>query len=716
MGVDSVPLPYELTKGFRGVAWDRTGQDGDYDEVPVHEVKISSDFLIGETEVTLEQFRQFRPAHPASPHWPDYATGVSWYEAVAFCEWLSEKEGKPYRLPTEAEWEYVCRAGTTTMFSAGESADEQGVPNAWGVKNMQSYVAEWCYDWHGRYESGPQVDPIGPERGLNKVVRGGAIDHRPNPEWDGGRIGPATFPYYRRSANRASCAPNFSTSNGNIGFRVVQGKLPDSEPSKGDYSFFRSAVKQNRPDLSRGPDHSRAYYRQGEMTPYLGEHTMWEVGWKIGFQSGLGQTWHNTAVAVLENGDLVAAYYDTPQWEDEIDQSIMIMRLRYGADEWDMPEPWPDTHDATDTAPLFWNDGETLWFFWGLRSQMGGAPFQYIKSKDNGASWTAATVPDLEGPIGSFTPQPINSLVRDDEGTLFLAVDGEGGESALFASENGGNTWFDTLGRTGGRHTSFVLGVDGRTILGFGGKSTEIEGRMPLSITRDGGETYEVVKTDFMPLGGGQRPSVIRLQSGRIFFVADTLHSRKPGGRTLSYAALSDDEGETWEWRVLPIDSTVGYVTATQAPDGTIHVVTSKRKPNFLHIELNEQWILQGGEANKLSRVLVSLSEEEEFYPGGSLRAKWSGGYTEEGIYRLDGYQTFYYESGAKEWESKYNAGQRIGRETYWNEDGSIRWQREFLDGGRWRWRTFDHLGEASAESLWEGKTLQKFELFKPSK
>ena len=676
MGVDSVRLPKSLTAGASGVVYDRTSDAGDDDETPVHKVTITYPFWMSATEVTVDQFRKFRPEFRGNPYYAPYVSGVSWYDAMAFCRWLSQKEGKTYRLPTEAEWEYAARAGTRTPFSSGAAPPPPETANGWGLKNMHTGVAEWVLDWHGLYPAAPQIDPVGPDYGIAKVVRGGGLDYRAS-KTDGGKRLPAELPYYARSANRAGIAPTFAGANHPIGFRIVQADMPKTAPLPYQRPFFQQAVKQDAPDLKIGPDPATPYYHTRVLFPNLEGRDMRTVGWKIGFAPGLGTAYHNSAVQVSNNGDLIAAYYNSPKYEDDPDQTIMTMRLRYGAEDWDMPEPWPDFPDADDAAPVFWNERGKIWFFWGSPRLLGGPPFQFMTSGDNGATWSPVEFANLEGPVGKFTPQPINSVVRDKNGVIYLPVDGAGSTAVLFASRDDGKTWYDTGGRTAGRHTTLVMGKDG-SLIGFGGKNSEIDGFMPKAMSRDGGKTYQTSKTQFRPLGSGQRPSIIRLASGRLFFVADLFDKKKLGPTGAgAFVALSDDDGATWKTRQLPNIVTVGYTTATQAPNGVVHIVTSKNVP-AVHIELNEAWVLVGG------------PEDPDAH----------------GQYRLQGKQTFYNENHRKLWEVAYERGRKTGTETLWNPDGSKRWERRYTAGGEWTWTIFDASGNVAAESRWKGKDL----------
>lgn len=257
------------------------------DELPKHEVRISRPFYLGKFEVTVGEFRQFveatgyvpesiadgtggygfNPAYdpatsprrdafegrktqygwlnPGFPQTEDHpVVNVTWNDAQAMAAWLSRKEGKVYRLPTEAEWEYACRAGTQTRYHGGDEPQDllriantfdqdtashwpkwreyalpgsDGfaftapvgcfLPNAWGLHDMHGNVWEWVSDWYGEdyYRHAPSVDPQGPESGELKVRRGGS--------WH-------TWALYARSAFRNWNTPQ--TRYTLLGFRLLR--------------------------------------------------------------------------------------------------------------------------------------------------------------------------------------------------------------------------------------------------------------------------------------------------------------------------------------------------------------------------------------------------------------------------------------------------------------------------------------------------------------
>jgi formylglycine-generating enzyme required for sulfatase activity len=169
---------------------------GDKDEQPVHQVTISKPFYMGETEVTQAQWKAVMGTNPSlfqgNPTRP--VEQVWWDDVQAFIRKLNEKEGvNLYRLPTEAEWEYAARAGTTTAYSFGDNAsvldqyawykDNAGEkthpvaqlkPNAWGLYDMHGNVWEWVQDWYQRYSAEAVADPQGPTSGTHRGRRGGA--------------------------------------------------------------------------------------------------------------------------------------------------------------------------------------------------------------------------------------------------------------------------------------------------------------------------------------------------------------------------------------------------------------------------------------------------------------------------------------------------------------------------------------------------------------
>jgi formylglycine-generating enzyme required for sulfatase activity len=212
-----------------------TEQDRDPDEGPPTQVTISQGFWMSQNPVTQEEYLSVMGNNPS------YFTGemkrpveqVSWNDATNYCgeRTLRERaaghlpEGYAYRLPTEAEWEYACRAGSLTRFGYGEDpgytqlgnyawydANSSSVthpvgqkqPNAWGLYDVHGNIYEWCGDWYGTYPGGTVTDPQGPASGSYHVMRGGC--------WYYGAR-------YCRSANRGSSTPDIRHSS--IGFRVL---------------------------------------------------------------------------------------------------------------------------------------------------------------------------------------------------------------------------------------------------------------------------------------------------------------------------------------------------------------------------------------------------------------------------------------------------------------------------------------------------------------
>ncbi|MCK4871783.1 MAG: formylglycine-generating enzyme family protein [Phycisphaerales bacterium] len=160
-----------------------------------HRVTLTKGFYMGVTAVTQAQWRavmRSNPSHCQGDALP--VERISWREAVMFCELLGQREGVTYRLPTEAEWEYACRAGTTTAYCFGEGSEWLGrcawyawnsgheshavaskQPNAWGLHDMHGNVWEWCQDWYDPdyYRRSPAEDPVNTEARTFRVLRGG---------------------------------------------------------------------------------------------------------------------------------------------------------------------------------------------------------------------------------------------------------------------------------------------------------------------------------------------------------------------------------------------------------------------------------------------------------------------------------------------------------------------------------------------------------------
>jgi hypothetical protein len=386
-----------------------------------------------------------------------------------------------------------------------------------------------------------------------------------------------------------------------------------------------------------------------------------------------------------------------------------------------MPDLFLDFADVNDHAPMLWRDGDSLRFFFGSNKLASGFPFQWTSSGDNGATWSEIAFPLFQTRIGPHSAQPITSAFRDTAGTIYVASDAIGPESVLWVSRDDGKTWLDSGGRTGGRHTAFAP-IGGGRILGMGGKSSDIEGFMPKSISTDGGRTWTISRTPFSALGSNQRPTLVRLASGRLFFAGDLqrVDGRQPAGVTErgAYVALSEDDGETWRIKRLPgaeehedadkratlRGATLGYSVARQAPDGVIHLITSMNA-QALHFALNEAWILDPrAPADTGTRPVppsVGTPRRHDARLADGRRAAWSTATAADGRSVLHGRETWHYPDGKVQYQASYDRGRLAGLERWLRDDGSPAWTRDHRTDGTTVWTRYWPNGRKRTESTW---------------
>ncbi|MHC4212297.1 MAG: SUMF1/EgtB/PvdO family nonheme iron enzyme [Planctomycetota bacterium] len=614
--------------GNRIIGLSRFASRGDYDEYPAHQVEITKPFYMGTYEVTNAQYERFDPLHMHlrgkrgfSIDSDEAVIFVSWNEAKAFCDWMSGIDGLPYRLPTEAEWEYACRAGTKTHYSTGDTIGDEYIKNPdnswypcprrgrgsaeivplhvgktpanpWGLHDMHGNVEEWCNDWYGPYIDGSQTDPVGRVNGDFKVSRGGSH----------GTVG-----YYLRSENRMGTLEQDNSFI--IGFRVVIGELPDTEPiPEPPKPLYQQNVSQTTADPDDGPDPSVPYFRgplnfvkipKPSIGPLFHRHN------------------HDPGICECPNGDILTIWY-TCVSERGRELGMAASRLRKGADQWEPASPFWDGPDRNDHAPSLWYDGDrTIHHFNGLAvaSTWGNLAIVMRTSIDNGVTWSRGR---LIMPEHQRRNQVIESVFRTREGYIVLPCDASpssGGGTAIHISKDNGMTWYDPGGTIAGIHAGVTQLSDGR-LLALGRGDT-FDGRMTMNISDDMGRSWQYSKSDLPPVGGGQRLVLLRLKEGPIFL--GTLANGKPpvmvkdsAGNVREikgfFGALSYDDGKTWPVKrlitdgkpaheVLTTDGRAftmsptsgepkGYFSVCQARNGLIHLIGS-----WNHYTFNLKWL-----------------------------------------------------------------------------------------------------------------------------
>jgi len=619
MGFEGDQLSDQIVKvtefGSRRAIW--VPEKGDYDEQPAHQVTITKPFYLGVFEVTNEQYEKFDPLHAYvrgksgfSIDDKEAVVFVTWHQAKAFCDWLSQKEGQPYRLPTEAEWEYACRAGTTTPFSTGQTLpaaflknpDNSWYPephssrgsqevvrllvgqtpaNPWGLFDMHGNVEEWCSDWYGPYQSGDQRDPVGRSDGDFKLTRGGSH---------------STVAFYQRSANRMGALPDDKSHL--IGFRVAMGAVPEAVPLPEVRPQALAAGPRKPAPTRQSPDLRKPYFYgpreyvkipPNSAGPLFSEHN------------------HDPGIVECANGDLFTIWYSTVT-ERGREMTVAASRLPYGQDEWEPASLFWDAPDRNDHAPALWFDGDrTIYQFLGLSSAATWGPLAVIMrtSTDNGFTWTRAR---LIAPERGPRHQPVESVFRTREGYLVLPCDATpegGGGTALLISRDGGKTWVDPGGTIAGIHAGVTQLRDG-SLLAFGRGDT-IQGMMPKSVSTDMGRTWKYEPSVFPPIGGGQRLVLLRLNEGPLFLASFAPPAGKLGFQGL-FGALSYDEGKTWpkvkvitdggperelrtsDGRPFKMNRASGeprgYMSVCQGKNGVIHLISS-----INHYAFNLKWL-----------------------------------------------------------------------------------------------------------------------------
>lgn len=595
----------------------------DADEAPIHKVTISHSFKMGKTEVTNAQFELFQPDHKAlrgkngvSTEDDDAVVNVSYQDAQDFCKWLSKREGKTYRLPTEAEWEYACRAGTYTLYYTGDGLPEsmqrnqtitrdykpvslkvgQTKPNDFGLYDMHGNVEEWCNDWYAPYSSDDQTDPVGPATGEYRITRGGSHN---------------TPAKYLRTANRMAMIPEDKHSL--TGFRVVQSDYPlPSVAIDKSVPFFLEPIPYV---IAPSPTDGTPFYKHN----------------------------HQPSITWCDNGDMIAAWFSADE-ENGREMVVLSSRLRAGQDHWDKASLFFKVPDRNMTGTSLFNNGKgTLFHFNGVEAAGDWQNLMMVmrKSTDNGLSWSHAQIIE---PEHSKRHQVISGTSQTTDGTMIQVCDaGPGGQdgAAIYLSHDEGQTWeepwdgsplpdfeSDKSGTTiAGIHAGVVSLNNGNLLaLGRGNSITNKEGkkRMPMSVSTDMGKTWHYQASPFPPIDGGQRLVLMRLREGAILLVSFTDHPQRTPendrgmdftdaeGQTYKgygmYAAVSYDEGKTWPVRRLLTDGRErfldggawtgtfmmdkthaeprGYLAGTQSPDGTIHIVSSR-----IHYRFNLAWL-----------------------------------------------------------------------------------------------------------------------------
>ncbi len=524
------------------------GEDENYDEAPMHKVHISKPFKMGLTEVTNAQYELFCPGHKLlrgkngfSNEDDEAVVFVTYQDAVAFCDWLTRKEGKTYRLPTEAEWEYACKAGRYWNFYMDDKLPAawqknqvitaslkplslkvaQTPPNEWGLYDMCGNVEEWCLDWYGPYIDKEQTDPVGYSDGIARVTRGGSHN---------------TPVKYLRSANRMAMLPEDKHTM--TGFRVVQAEYPQTAPLsqpkdeyvvsqiKWDWNsqcvtepvFAAPLVYVHEPDVHSG-------------TPFF-KHN------------------HQPALTWCDNGDLLAVWFSTNE-EKGREMVVLSSRLRAGSCEWEKPRMFYQIADRNLTGTALLNDRQgTLYHINGVEAagHWQNLMMTLRTSTDNGQTWSK---PRMIAPEHTKRHQVIAGTSINYSASEFPPIDG--GQRLVLMRLNEGPILLISFTEHPYRTPKEERGMmftnqSGKPFKGYG---------MYAALSYDEGKTWPVKR-----------------------LLTDGIYRFLNGGAWTQFFEMDENHAEPR-----------GYLAGTQTPDNMIHLITSR-----FYYKFNLAW-LKGNES-----------------------------------------------------------------------------------------------------------------------
>ena len=575
----------------------------DFDEAPVHQVTVNG-FRMSTTELTNSQYECYDPSHRGLRGRDGFSSGdseavvqVSWYDAIGFCRWLSKKTGRHFRLPTEAEWEYACKAGTETDYWCGDTLlpsmeknqrterDKVNISlavglseaNPFGLYDMHGNVEEWCMDGYAPYASSPANNPAGKANAEFRVTRGGS--HNTDAE-------------YLRSANRSAMIPD--DKNCQVGFRIIETEKPvDMQPF----------LDLTSPVVFHEPESKPFKWKKANGKMFM-EPLPYVIPPSYGSVPFYGHN-HQSAVTWCNDGSLLAIWYSCEK-ENGREMAVLYSRFYPGAASWTPAKEFFRVADrnVTGSSLLRMGNGKLL----HINGVADSGDWKNLcmtirESTDDGYTWSETRI---IAPGHTTRRQVIAGPIIMSDGRLLQCCDaGPGGSdgTALYISDDGGISWKDTGSTIAGIHAGIVeLGDSSLLCLGRSNNVRDDEGRewMPMSISTDSGISWKVSKSVFPPISSGQRLVLKRLDEGPLMVA-----SFDDKGL---YISLSYDEGASWTPRLTLTDGKVrtleggawtgsftmdathaepkGYLSCTQTPDGVIHLLSSR-----LHYRFNLKWL-----------------------------------------------------------------------------------------------------------------------------